>query len=99
MMLSYLKSLAYHLLMPVILLSFGVTSGQNAPATPAVLMGVVTNGASGLPVIGAKVTVNGLVTWSASGGIYSLTIDPVGVFSVACSKSGFDNFKIGRAHV
>ena len=92
-MLPYLKSLAFHLFMPVILLlSFGVTAGQNAPATPAVLMGVVTNGASGMPVIGAKVTVNGLVTWSASGGIYSLTIDPVGVFTVTCSKSGFDNF-------
>jgi len=87
----YIRAVAYGILMPAMLLLFYGSFAREAPATPAVLMGVVTNGATTLPVVGAKITVNGKSTWSTSGGIYSLSVDPVGTFPVTCSKPGFDD--------
>lgn len=72
----------------VLILSFFVAPGftQN----PGTLTGIVTNCATGAPVIGAKVTVGTLNTFSVFGGIYSLSIDPPGTYSVTCVKTGFD---------
>ena len=86
------RNLANVILLPVILLLSLGTNAEIAPATPAILMGVITNGANGVPVVGAKVVVNGNSTYSTSGGIYSLSVDPVGTFPVNCSKAGFDAF-------
>jgi hypothetical protein len=66
--------------------------GQSGPATGAFLMGVVTNGTNGAPIVGAKITVNGQIAWSTSGGIYSLNVDPTGTYPVNCFKTGYDNF-------
>jgi len=65
---------------------------QDFPSSPlpATLSGVITNAVSGAPIIGAKITVNDQSTWSISGGIYSLDIDPVGSFPVTFRKPGFD---------
>ncbi len=85
-----LLNLALYLLMPVMALLYVPSNGQTFPATAATLMGVVSNGATGNPVVGARVTVNGNSTYSTSGGIYMLSVDPVGTFPVATTKPGFD---------
>jgi hypothetical protein len=87
-----MRNLAFFLCLPVILLHAAGAFAQLAPATPAILQGVISNGATGLPVVGAKVIVNGKSTFSTSGGIYSLSINPVGTFTVNCTKSGFENY-------
>ncbi len=66
--------------------------GQSAPVSGSFLMGVVTNATTGAPVIGAKISVNGQVAWSTSGGIYSLNVDPPGTYTVTCFKAGYDIF-------
>ncbi len=58
--------------------------------TPATLNGIVTNCVTGAPVVGAKVTVGTLNTYSVFGGIYSLSINPPGSYTVSCAKTGFD---------
>ena len=66
---------------------------------PAYLTGVVTNAATGSPVIGARVSVNNApynsTTYSIAGGAYTLNIYPVGNLTVTASKPGFDNFTAG----
>ncbi len=61
--------------------------------SPATLNGIVTNCATGAPVVGAKVTVGALSTYSVSGGIYSLSINPPGTYTVTCEKTGFDSYQ------
>lgn len=72
----------------------GVVSAQQAtaPLPPAILSGTVTNAITGVPVIGAKISVNGQSTWSVFGGVYSMQVDPVGNFTVQYQKPGFDIF-------
>lgn len=60
--------------------------------TSATLQGIVTNGATGQPVVGARIIVNGKSTLSTSGGVYTLSVSPVGTYPVVVSKTGFDNF-------
>lgn len=60
--------------------------------TPATLNGLVTNCITGSPVIGAKITVGTTSTYSVFGGIYSLSVNPPGSYSVNCAKTGFDLF-------
>jgi hypothetical protein len=67
-------------------------SAQSVPSSQAILQGLVSNGANGLPVVGAKVAVNGTFAWSTFGGVYTLVVDPAGTFPVLCSKPGFENF-------
>jgi hypothetical protein len=69
--------------------SFG---GHAVPFTASTLNGVVTNPVTGAGITGAMITVNGATAWSVSGGVYSLTIDPPGTYSVSCSKAGYDPF-------
>jgi len=85
-----LLNLAFYLLMPVLALSFLSSRGQAFPVTSATLLGVVSNGATGSPVVGARVTVNGKTTYSTSGGVYLLSVDPVGTFAATATKPGFD---------
>ena len=61
---------------------------------PAVCSGVVTNAATGAPVVGAKVSVGTNVTYSTGPtGAYALNIYPaVTNVPVLASKAGFDNF-------
>jgi len=47
---------------------------------PAVLTGHVTNAANGAAVKGAKVVVNGNVTYSVDGGLYTLSVFPGGSY-------------------
>jgi len=58
---------------------------------PAVLTGIVTNAANGNPVKGARVEVNGYVTYSIAGGVYSMNIFPGGTFPVNFQKAGFSD--------
>ena len=84
----YLLWVAFVILMQVILISAPVVSrAQNAPLTPANLMGVVTSGPNSTAVVGAKVIVNGNYTYTTSGGIYSMPVDPSGTFTVTFSVS------------
>jgi hypothetical protein len=62
--------------------------GQN----PALLSGIVTNGNNANPLIGAKITVNNQNAYSVTGGNYSIAVNPVGTFTVGCTKAGFDNY-------
>lgn len=61
-------------------------------ATSATLMGIVTNITTGNPITGAKIVVNNQVTWSTTGGVYTLTVDPVGTYTATCMKPGFETF-------
>src|SRR5271157_4944421 len=56
---------------------------------PATLTGIVTNCATGAPVIGALVSTGSLSTYSVSGGIYTLSISPAGTYTVTYTKTGF----------
>ena len=58
-------------------------------ALPALLTGTVTFGNTGQPVIGARIEVNGQITYSVSGGMYNLSVNPAGTFLVTCTKPGF----------
>jgi hypothetical protein len=88
----YRRDLAFYLFAQVIVFFFACSGALSAPATPAILMGVVTNGAGGTPIVGARVVVSGAHTYSTSGGVYSLAIDPVGTFVVTCAKPGYDTY-------
>ena len=72
----------------VLIFSFILAPGFTQ--TPGTLTGIITNCVTGAPVVGAKVTVGTLYTFSVFGGIYSLSINPPGTFTVGCVKSGFD---------
>ena len=80
----------YHRNLLVLILSFITATGftQN----PATLSGIVTSCTTGAPVVGAKVTVGTFLTFSVFGGIYSLSINPPGTYSVTCVKAGFDHY-------
>lgn len=80
------------LILLFILLLPGRVYPQSAPASGAILQGIVTNGASGSPVVGAKIFVNNTYTRSAAGGVYMIPVDPAGTFPVSCTKSGFENY-------
>ncbi len=67
----------------------GLSMGAQAGGT---LTGVVTNLVTGTGIVGARITVNGLVTYSVSNGVYSLTVDPPGTYSVGCTKAGYNGF-------
>ena len=59
---------------------------------PAQLVGVVTEALTNQPVVGAKITVNGAVTWSVANGAYALPVDPPGTYVVSAVKPGYVNF-------
>jgi hypothetical protein len=61
---------------------------QNSP----VLIGVITNASTGNPIVGARITVNSLLTYSVTGGSYFLEVNPPGTYTVTCSKTGYDNY-------
>ena len=56
---------------------------------PAVLTGHVTNAANGVAVKGAKVVVNGNVTYSVDGGLYTLNVFPGGSYPATFTKAGY----------
>ena len=59
--------------------------------TSATLKGRVKS-ATGNPIIGAKITVNGSNTYSVSLGEYYIIVDPPGTYTVSCTKPGFDPY-------
>jgi hypothetical protein len=59
----------------------------------ATLTGTVTNGITGTPVTGAKISIGNDLTYSVIGGTYVLAISQAGTYSVSSSKPGFDNFQ------
>jgi hypothetical protein len=78
-----------------------VTVGTGGTATlnfaldpvPAILSGVVTNCATGAPVVGAKVWVSPTkYTYSIAGGAYSLPVYPGGTYTPRAVKAGFEEF-------
>jgi hypothetical protein len=73
-----------------LILLFVLTVAQAFPQNPATLTGIVTNCITTTPVVGAKVSVGTLSTFSVFGGIYSLSVNPTGTYPVTCSKTGFD---------
>ncbi len=86
------RGFAIFLLVATVILIPVQQFAQSLPALQATLQGIITNAANGLPVVGAKILVNGKSALSTSGGVYSLAIEPVGTFPVSCTKTGFDNF-------
>ncbi len=83
-----------------------ITNGNTTTANfcmdpiPAILTGIVTNAATGAPVVGAKVRgVSGSVTVTTYStgptGAYSLKVFPGGSYTVTVSKPGFDDLPIG----
>ncbi len=67
-------------------------AASHVMSQPASLSGMITNGVNGLPIVGAKVTVNGQSTYSVAGGNYSLHIPIPGTFVVTYHKTGFDSY-------
>ncbi|HML86346.1 MAG TPA: choice-of-anchor J domain-containing protein, partial [Bacteroidales bacterium] len=63
---------------------------ENIP-TAATLAGTVTNGITGLPIIGAMVNINDSITYTDFAGHYTLTANN-GTRPVLVSKLGFDNY-------
>jgi len=62
---------------------------------PAWVNGIITNAANGNPVKGARVEVNGNVTWSVEGGLYTLGVFPGGSFTIDVYKTGFQDLNSG----
>ncbi|MCX6282346.1 MAG: T9SS type A sorting domain-containing protein [Bacteroidetes bacterium] len=56
---------------------------------PATLTGHVYSYASGLPIKGAKIVVNGNVGYSVEGGLYTVSVFPGGSFPATFKKAGF----------
>jgi hypothetical protein len=56
---------------------------------PCYAVGQITNAANGAAVKGAKITVNGISTYSLEGGVYALEIFPGGTFPIKVTKAGF----------
>ncbi|MCX6250139.1 MAG: choice-of-anchor J domain-containing protein [Bacteroidetes bacterium] len=80
----------------IILSGMGILTGLMPAFTiaqnPSHLQGVITNTLTGNPIIGAKVTVSGQVTYSVSGGNYLLDVNSPGTYTVTCTKAGFDGY-------
>jgi hypothetical protein len=72
--------------------AFAFAGSHSAASTAATLTGVVTNSVTGAGIVGARIEVNGLVTWSVTAGVYNLTVDPPGTYAISCSKAGYDTF-------
>jgi hypothetical protein len=89
---SIQRTLTGYVLVSGILLLSPQVFCQKIAATSALLQGIITNGTSGVPIVGAKVFVNGDYTWSTSSGVYTLAVDPPGTYTVLAAKAGFDNF-------
>ncbi|MCX6284449.1 MAG: choice-of-anchor J domain-containing protein [Bacteroidetes bacterium] len=62
----------------------------NKPASNPAIRGIVTNSATGAPVIGAKISINGNYKYSVADGLYGMEVNPPGTYSVMCTKPGFD---------
>ncbi len=59
---------------------------------PGHLSGVVTSALTGNPIIGALVSMNGLVTYTTGpSGSYSLDVYPYGTFAANVAKAGFED--------
>ena len=58
---------------------------------PAYLTGHITNAATGAPIKGAKVVVNGNVTYSIEGGLYNLSVFPGGSYPAVFTKAGYSD--------
>jgi hypothetical protein len=74
----------------VLYLSLLMLQGFSQPAT---LTGIVTNCVTNSPVVGALVTADIASTYSVSGGIYTLSINTPGTYTVSCSFAGFVNYQ------
>ncbi len=72
-----------------LLTSKDLISGPAYPAS-AILKGSVTDARTTEPLTGAKISVNGKLTYSIGTGRYYLTVDPVGTYPVNFTKTGFD---------
>ncbi len=59
---------------------------------PAILTGIVTDSVTGSPVIGALISIRTTSTYSVYGGIYTLSINSPGTWSVTCTKAGFEHY-------
>jgi len=59
---------------------------------PATITGIVYNFDSGDPIIGAKVSTGGAITYSIAGGTYTLENVWPGTVTINAEKPGFDNF-------
>jgi len=60
-------------------------------SNPATLTGHITNAANGQAIKGAKVVVNGLVTYSVEGGLYTLSGISAGTYTATYTKAGFND--------
>ncbi len=89
---SALRRLAAALLVPGLLLLVIRPIPVAGAVTATWLQGVVIHGATGQPVVGARITVNGIRTWTTAGGVYGMAVNPPGSYPVSCSKPGFDNY-------
>ncbi len=79
----------FFLLVTVQLLLSLPEAGSVFGQSPATLSGIIFNSFSGAPVIGAKISVNNLVTYSVFGGFYNLTGIPAGTYPVNGVKPGY----------
>jgi len=62
---------------------------------PGTVHGIVTNSTSGAPIVGARVMLGTAYTYSVSGGSYSISIYPCGVYSLSAFMPGFDSYVAG----
>ncbi|TSA28547.1 MAG: T9SS C-terminal target domain-containing protein [Bacteroidetes bacterium] len=62
------------------------------PLSPTMLSGTITNALTGVPIVGARITVNSQTVRSVTGGSYSMQINPVGTYPVQAQKPGFDTY-------
>lgn len=89
---SHVKYYFQTLFLGILFLTGFPLFSQTGFLSSATLVGTVTNATTGHPVIGARITVNGISTYSVTAGVYSLSVQPLGVFAVNVSKAGFDPF-------
>ncbi|MCX6247510.1 MAG: T9SS type A sorting domain-containing protein [Bacteroidetes bacterium] len=66
---------------------------------PGIISGIVTNAATTLPVVGAKITWGAYTTYSVAGGLYSLNVYVAGPYNLQATKEGFDLFQLNNVTV
>jgi len=73
----------------ILLANPGLIALNKTASNPAI-RGIVTNSATGAPVIGAKISINGNYKYSVAEGLYGMEVNPPGTYPVICTKPGFD---------
>lgn len=68
-------------------------------AWSAVIMGVVRQAPGANPVVGARIEAGGQFTYSAAGGVYSLSLAQGGTYTIVCSKPGFITFTSAPVYI